>query len=60
MKMQKSTIATSLAVLLSSVGLNALDITNSKDIVETTNPTLSEVDGEKVGLNINFSQGGGE
>lgn len=60
MKMQKSTIATSLAVLLSSVGLNALDITTSDNIAEATNPALSEVNGEKVGLNINFSQGGGE
>lgn len=58
--MQKSTIATSLAVLLSSVGLNALDITTSDNIAGDTNPTLSEVNGEKVGLNINLSQGGGE
>lgn len=57
MKMQKSTIATSLAVLLSSVGLNALDIT-TEGVVGTQSdlkPTLEN--GKKVGVNINLSSG---
>lgn len=57
--MQRKTIATSLAVLLSSVGLNALDITNVGNSSGATNPTLSTVNSEKVGLNINLPLGGG-
>lgn len=55
--MQKSTIATSLAILLSSVGLNALDIT-TEGVVGTQSdlkPTLEN--GKKVGVNINLSSG---
>lgn len=57
--MQRKTIATSLAVLLSSVGLNALDISSAGNISGATNPTLSTINSEKVGVNINLPWGGG-
>lgn len=57
--MQRKTIATSLAVLLGSVGLNALDISSAGNISGATNPALSTIDSEKVGLNINLTSGGG-
>lgn len=57
--MQKSTIATSLAVLLSSVGLNALDITTEGVVGAQSDlkPSVADQDGKKVGVNINLSSG---
>lgn len=55
--MQRKTIATSLAVLLSSVGLNALDITSEGVVGTQSELKPSQVNDKKVGVNINLTSG---
>lgn len=55
--MQRKTIATSLAVLLSSVGLNALDITGEGVVGTQSGLKPSQVNDKKVGVNINLTSG---